>query len=365
MNTIEERLRETLTARAAIVPDHLPPDLSDLSLPEPPRRGRRLAPVAVAAMIAALIAGIAVVVQQRMADPQPASIPATPPFYVGSVVTDYADVSYGPWEVYATATGARVATTLPQLSHARVAGVGDGRTFFLAGRNTDARHKRTTFYRITLNDRGQASADKIMALPSWEPIESMAAAPDGRSFAFSMKSTQVDCARACASWRELRVWDVVRSRASALYTAPVDKFPPVVGMSWLGDGHTLALSLYERTTLQARALDLSKERTGDLRSSRVVTQSGGSLAGRRGAAAFVVVTSRTEGRTLLGEFSAKTGKRLRELTVGGWFDPIGYDAKGKALLGATRTGLARLDGSRLTPIRTPPLKAGQRLVAAW
>ncbi|MEU6721490.1 hypothetical protein ABZ897_59470 [Nonomuraea sp. NPDC046802] len=370
-STIEDRLRDALTARAQTVQDD--GRFAVLPAPRTPRT-RWALPVAVAAAMAVLIAVVTVSLRPSP-PPRPAGPAPLPAFYAGSVLTERATTTgtgkvtairqdVGPWGVYDSRSGRRV-TDLPLPVDTKVAGLGDGRTFFVVGRDrrTDPVLK---FMKITLTSDGRIAAQTPLPLAVSAKrggFTAFAVAPDGQALAFSRQQSG-KCANACEnSHAEVSVFDVP-SRQTRRWNGSSLSY--IQHLSWAGDGRWLAYDLAGSTAGvgEQGVLDASPGR--ELSRMTTVDNSMGYTAGRPHASTFVTVMSRTDRLTSLTEFSANDGKRLRDWTIPVWFTPLTFDATGRVLIGWQRPGkLARLDGDRLTLIPMPELAPKQHLQVAW
>lgn len=380
MSTIEDRLRDAMAARADAVQDDGRFPALPASAPRRSFRARWVLPVAVAAAMVTLVAAITVTVQGRgtqhpVAD---STAPArTPIFYAASILTERrtvkenvtsSDFEAARWGVYDSRTGMRTAD-LPDLVDGHVAGLGDGRTFFMTGRdrqNPTTRFAPTKFFRVTLTADGRIAEQ--VSLPLSETIASenivvLTASPDGRRLALSVQVREPGCKLPCTRYyAEVRVVDVKTGKMRR-WRSPNGKF--IQNMSWAGDGGSVVVSLLGEaiSDRQVRVLDISQ---GGSISSRVVTDALGFVVGRPGVSTFVTGLSRTEQSTRLAEFSTTSGKRMRDWKVEGWFNPLAFDSTGRVLLGWTRPGrLVRVDGERLVPIAMPELPKGKQLDVAW
>lgn len=385
MNDIEDRLRDALAARAQAVQD----DGRYAALPAPRPyaafRMRWMLPVAAAAAMVALIASVTIIVQRdrapEAAAPAASAAVRIPPFYAASLVTDrvtkhrvtkqgrteYVERDAGAWGVYDSGTGERVAE-FPALADARVAGVGDGRTFFLAGREASRTSKGTRFIKITLGADGRIVRQEPLPLSGTlgnEGITAFTASRDGRRLAFGTFKKATECRKRCGdSAAQVVVVDVETGRVQR-WKAPRNGY--VYDLAWSADGRTLG---YGVGTLPTQGMvGVLDATSGRELSDRVVSRNPGTVVARPGTADFVAVSDRkktsTGERTEFTEFSAKTGERLRTWEVGVSFDPLLFDETGRSLIGWREGKLFRLDGDRLKPIAMPDLAKNQRLDVAW
>ncbi|MEU0477608.1 hypothetical protein ABZ260_00265 [Streptosporangium sp. NPDC006013] len=369
---IEDRLRDAMAARARTVQDDGPPP----PLPGPRRLlwGRWTLPIAVAVATVAVMAGIGVTVRGGGSGRPPVLAPAiapAPPFYVAAVVTSstvktknatHTSSTRGPLGVYDSRTGERTAW-LPALDHSQVAGLGDGRTFFVAGREREGAPLR--FYRITLTSDGEIGERVALSLPAdlrTETLDVLAASPDGRKLAYSVSKPGTD------RIREVRVADVVTGEVRRWRTA---KSGFIYRMAWVGGARTLVFSWqgHDRPFGQEAMLLDTSVAGRDLLSAKPVDGDTTFFAARPGGSSFV---TQEGGRNVeapsLVEFSVTTGRRVRAWVPQEWFKPVAFDASGRVLLGIVRGGApARLDGQRVTRIKTPELPQGQdvRLETTW
>ncbi|MEU9884482.1 hypothetical protein [Sphaerisporangium sp. NPDC051011] len=348
--------------------------------PGRPSHVRWVLPVAVAAAMVTLVTAITVTVQGRGARYPVAdgTAPAgTPLFYAASVLTERrtvkgkvvsSDFEAARWGVYDSRTGKRTAD-LPDLVDSHVAGLGDGRTFFIAGRdrrNPKTRIAPTKFIRVTLTADGRIAEQVPLPLSGTigsENIVVLAASPEGRRLAFSVQVREPDCKLPCSRYAEVRVVDVGTGKMRR-WRSPNAK--SIQDMSWAGDGGSVVFTLFGEAIgdRQVRVLDIPPD--GSISSRVLVTDAATPVAGRPGASTFVMGLARTEQSTRLAEFSTTTGKRVLDWKVEGWFNPLAFDSTGRVLLGWTRPGkLVRVDGERLVPIAMPELPKGKHLNVAW
>lgn len=292
-SSIEDRLRDAMAARAQAVQDEGPPP----PLPLPRRsflvlHARWTAPIAVAAAIVTLVAGVAVAVRDGVPQRPVAVAPAaalTPPFYVAAIVTDHTVVSKtvtattstrAPLGVYDSRTGRRTAE-LPVLVDSQVAGLGDGRTFFLAGR--ERKDAPLRFHRITLTPDGKIGG--MFALPRrddlrTETLDALAASPDGLKLAYSVNT------RKPGRKGEVRVLDVVAEKVRRWHT---DRPGFVDEVTWAGNARTLVFSwqrVEQEIGRETRLLDTSAA-SRDLLSAKPVTGRTTFFAARPGGSSFL------------------------------------------------------------------------------
>ncbi|MEU7001173.1 hypothetical protein [Nonomuraea sp. NPDC046570] len=357
MSVIEDRLRDAMHARARAVQE-------EGVVPALPARRRAVrfgwvAPIVVAVAIVALVAGVTVAVRDEPREPVVVTPAATPPFYVGAVVTLGAAgtgsvAERGPLGVYDSGTGRRTAE-LPVLAESRVAGLGDGRTFFLAGREREAAAIR--FYRLTLTPDGRIGRQEALPIPA-DPrvrgLDALAVSPDGRKLAYSVRSTTDDVRVADVGSGQVRRWRTAKAGVS-------------YRMAWSGESRTLVFSWLDERPVGSETRLLDTTRPGrDLLDGKVVDGRSTFPAVKPGGSTFVTQQGGGRGIPHLVEFSTSTGKQVGERVVKEWFSPTDYDATGRVLLGFVRGGApARLDGDR--PVRIPlsGLPKGKSFEATW
>lgn len=361
MSVIEDRLRDAMHARARAVQE-------EGVAPALPARRRAVrfgwvAPIVVAAAIVALVAGITVAVRDEPREPVVVTPAATPPFYVGAVVTRSMDGAggvieggpeRGPLGVYDSGTGRRTAE-LPVLAESRVAGLGDGRTFFLAGRERQAAAIR--FYRLTLTPDGRIGRQEALPIPAdlhVRGLDALAVSPDGRKLAYSVRGDTGDVRVADVGSGQVRRWHTAEAGVS-------------YSMAWSGESRTLVFSWWGEHPLGSKTRLLDTTRPGqDLLDGKVVAGRPTYPAVKPGGSTFVTQQGGGRGIPHLVEFSTRTGEQVGERAVKEWFSPTDYDATGRVLLGFVRGGApARLDGDR--PVRIPlsGLPKGKSFEATW
>ena len=176
MNPIEERLKDSLDAVARTLPPEAVP-----ALRFPSRRAVRrrwLAPAVAAMAVGAVVAGLQALPDRApRRTPPPATVPAlgpaaTPPrYYVGAVAER-------PVAVYDTVTGRRTGTTtiggIP-----KVAGTGDGRTFFAA--------TERKVYRLRVTADGKVGSVTPLTVHLSTGPDAIAASRDGTRLALAFQ----------------------------------------------------------------------------------------------------------------------------------------------------------------------------------
>lgn len=358
MSVIEDRLRDAMHARARAVQE-------EGAVPALPARRRAVrfgwvAPIVVAAAIVALVAGVTVAVRDEPREPVVVTPAATPPFYVGAVVTlgsagTGSVAERGPLGVYDSGTGRRTAE-LPVLAESRVAGLGDGRTFFLAGREGQAAAIR--FYRLTLTPEGRIGRQEALPIPA-DPrvrgLDALAVSPDGRKLAYSVRGTTGDVRVADLGSGRVRRWRTAKAGIS-------------YRMAWSGESRTLVFSWLDERPVGSETRLLDTTRPGqELLDSKVVDGRSSTFpAVKPGGSTFVTQQGGGRGIPHLVEFSTSTGEQVGERAVREWFSPTDYDATGRVLLGFVRGGApARLDGDRPVRIPVSGLAKGKSFEATW
>jgi hypothetical protein len=407
MSDIEDRLRAELWAQAQRTQAE---DLRELQVqprrePAGARRRWWLAPAAAALAVAAVVGVIAGV--RPTAGRQPPAVSAAgqrPPFYV----TLPADGNSGHPDatVRATATGAMLGrVSVPGTHFSLVAAAADDRTFVLAAFRPAASsvtgHGGTEFYRFTLSARGRPGPLVKLPLTVSEGrrtygATSMALSADGATLAVAV----VPRAIASHGGGPTSRIEVVSLRTGRTRTWTSAVRTDIESLSWVRGG-TLAYLVPGPPApaggLRLRLLDTAGPSGSLPRSSRPVTLRGvtGQLQSAMvtGHGQFVVAWTQAPapaGRTadtVLAEFSAHTGLRLRVLDTipsRGAFETSAQvwsaDPSGEHLLagGNTVTGrvmpggvvkdpvvrafLHRIDRGRVTALPDP---GNLLLAAAW
>lgn len=257
MTRTEERLRDALSASAARVRDDRLRPLPALET-EPPRPGPRrhigwLVPAA-AAMSVLLIVALAVTLTGHRHDKTPsAGYPALPagfPKYFAQLADPHKlDVV-----IRSTSTGAEVTTAMTpdvpgwRLTPQSVAAAPDGRTFYVAYQATDLEKQQavsqTWIYQLAFTHGGSASS---LAWIKGDPFPgngllanggSMAVSPDGTRLAFTGATHQLDG----QGWPdEIFVVDL-RTGASSVWQLGLSRpgeTSTIPGLSWTRDGRSL------------------------------------------------------------------------------------------------------------------------------
>jgi hypothetical protein len=266
VNTVEDRLRAATRAAAGTVPDGSAPPLT---LPGPGRRGiasrplargraHWMAPIAAAAAVLAVVAGLIVAIGATSASkphPAPADSPAASPTAQPTVrpgprlsdglpayflavpegETTGRGAASGTAKIVSTATGRiSAAATLPGSVY-RFAGDGAGR-FYAA---VVPRRGPVRFYRIARPASGTVA--RVTALPVHAPaggISFLAVSPNGAELAMA---TYVQ--RGSTSYvQNLTVASTTTGAQRRWSTPPQDATDSMNSVSWLADGQTLAFS---------------------------------------------------------------------------------------------------------------------------
>jgi hypothetical protein len=180
MNPIEERLKDSLDAVARTLPPEAVP-----ALRFPARRPvqlRWITPVVAAVAVGAVVVGLRALpdgAPHRDAPPPPATVPslgpaaAPPRYYVGAMVPNQI-------AVYDTVTRRRVDKTSIG-GETKVAGAGDGRTFFVAT------ERKVYRLRITANGKVGSVAPVPVKFPSGTSPDALAASRDGTRLAMAFQ----------------------------------------------------------------------------------------------------------------------------------------------------------------------------------
>jgi hypothetical protein len=266
VNTVEDRLRAATRAAADTVPDGSAPPLT---LPGPGRRGifsrpharrrtRWMAPIAAAAAVTAVVAGLIVAIGATSASkphPAPAGSPASSPTAQPAVrpgprlsdglpayflavpegETTSRGAASGTAKIVSTATGRISATATLPGSVSRFAG--DEAGLFYAA--VVPRRGPVRLYRIGRPASGAVA--RVTALPIHAPaggISFLAVSPNGAELAMA---TYVQ--RGSTSYvQNLTVASTTTGAERRWHTPPQDAADSIDSISWLADSQTLAFS---------------------------------------------------------------------------------------------------------------------------
>jgi hypothetical protein len=338
MRDIEDRLRAELWAQAQRTQEE---DLRELRVPSPRtaparRRGRGrywLAPVAAALAVIGVIVGV------QLSVPRPAAPAAAPPVphglprYYLEIPDGGGDIDEPSITVRRTADAAAVAqVSVPGVILGEAATVND-RTFILAGWRKPSGTKADFFYRLTLSGSGHVrrlqklnlKGLQVPAGPHGYSVGSLALAPGGQVLAFAVNPSGEE-ANGAAGRASIKVVSL-RTGAVRTWTAPPLYF--LDDLSWGRGTQTLQfLSIYQRVggpnTATLRRLNLSKPGASLLRASPPVPipasagQVTSALAVDNGRVVLASTSKPADAAhhpadSVLSEFSARTGRRLRVL----------------------------------------------------
>ena len=244
MNPIEERLKDSLDAVARTLPPEAVP-----ALRFPSRRAVRrrwLAPAVAAVAVGAVVAGLQALPDRapRRTPPPQTTVPALghaaapPRYYVGAVAPH-------PVSVYDTATRRRTATTT-LTGVTKVAGTGDGQTFFVAT------ERKVYRLRVTADGKVGSVTPLTVHLPAGP--DTLAASRDGTRLALAYQHAG---ARPGDEWSTVEVVDL-----TAKTTATWRSGPPgaILSLSLDPAGRTLAFAWQAAPaglTSQIRRVDLT------------------------------------------------------------------------------------------------------------
>jgi hypothetical protein len=378
MSDIEDRLRAELWAQAQRTQAE---DLRELRVPprrEPAgarRRGRGrgrywLAPVAAALAVIGVIVGVQLSVPRPAAPPAAPPVPHGQPRYYLEIPDGGGDIDEPSITVRRTADAAAVGqVSVPGVILGDVATVND-RTFILAGWRKPAGTKPDVFYRLTLSGSGHVRRLQKLDLkglrvpvgPHGYSAGSLALAPDGQTLAFAVNPSGEENEVVTGHARI----EVVSLRTGAVRTWTAPALYYLSELSWGRGTQSLQfLSVYQRIggpyTNTLRRLDLSRPGASVLGASRPVPIP--ASAGRVTSALAVdngrVVLAWTSkpddaahhpADSVLSEFSARTGRRLRMLmtvhslgTFAGFGELWSADPSGQHLIigGTEITGLQK------------------------
>ncbi|GAB3988133.1 hypothetical protein GCM10029978_109720 [Actinoallomurus acanthiterrae] len=274
MNTIEERLKDSLGAVAETLPADAVPDLS-----LPTRRllfSRRLVPLIAAGAVAAATAGVAAALPDgppRHRAPQVTTVPplgqaAIPPrYYLAAVVPNRI-------AVYETASRRKVAqTSIGGVT--RLAGTGDGRTYFAM---TDRGPHR--FYRIRITDKGKVAETRPLQVKADAgSVVALAASRDGTKLALAIQPGVRDGQSLNTMHGAVAVVDLTTgktvtwrsSRPGVLMSVAMDPTGRTVAFDWQ--------DFTRKSVTQIRALDVTSTNT-DLLASRIMVNSAAGIVGK-------------------------------------------------------------------------------------
>ena len=304
MTQTEDLVRSTTRALAETVRAVRPlPPLPQAPRPDAPTggRGRRwagragwLAPLAAAAAMTAVVAGLVVVrgaVTGASRAPAQAAGATVPGYYVTLHQTSATSVAS--LVVGDTRTGKQVAAVPAPAggTFIGVTGAADDRTFVVdavhGGMGSGSNARPRTWYLLRIFP-GSAQPARLTPLPipataEQTVVHGIALSPDGAWLAVALRPDEKSDPSGPA---ELRVYSLATGRVLRSWTAPADStvIPYASGgidsdtsLTWLDDGHTLALESTSPTAngnvTTIRTLDLSRPGTNLIASSRVVWSS--------------------------------------------------------------------------------------------
>ncbi len=421
MNLIEDRIRAAARAAAdTVAPDSVPP----LELPAPRSRrfgrrrrggrspgvtwstwGPRLAPLAAAAVVAAILITVVQVsppAYQGGPDtvPPTRAAPSTPQGYVASgqvprfyvQVTVHGAAGKNPAEavVHATATGAVLAVVPPLAGHTvvRVTAAANDRTFVLeeepwtaAGRAGTAR-STLAILNLTASGRVLGTGALPYTAAGDASLLALAMSADGFRLAFA---SQPATSRNEPTLTKVTVLKIAGG-ASRTWSATGDLLG---ALSWTADGKKLAFNWQSGQSVSARLLDLTSPGGSLLGRSRVSTTlsqeaaqgstfvscAAGSLVTPDGTTVVCAARLTPTGSGVphsasgsgFAEFSAASGTLIRVLGqvkagTRGWtaMDVLWSDPSGRVLIGAVRragrTRVGVISGNRITllPVSVNP-----------
>jgi hypothetical protein len=378
MSDIEDRLRSELRAQAQRTQ---PEDRRDLRAPAPrpgprARPGRRparralwLAPLAAAVAVIGVIAGVQLSVPVRPAPPSGRPVAGGLPRYYLEIPDGGGDIDEPGIAVRRSADGAVVSQVSVPGVILGDAGTANDRTFILAGWSKPAGTKPTVFYRLTLSSSGHVR--RLRKLPLSVPAGahgygagSLALAPDGQTLAFAVNPSGEEAAVVSGRARI----EVISLRTGAVRTWTAPSLYYISDLSWAQGTHSLQfLSVYERTggpyTNRLRRLSLSRRGASLLEASRPVPLPASTgrvtsaLAVDNGRVVLAWTSQAADAEhhpadSVLAEFSARTGRRLRVLMT---FHSLGTFAGDGALSSADPSGQHLIiGGTDITGLRKTP-----------
>lgn len=305
--TTEDRLREALAATAALV------HLEDQPQTVPARTPRRIAPLAVAAAVLVILAGVVFGLRGE-GDPAPAVSPgvAAPARYFMAKIGGGNTTTVSVRDIQ---TG-RVTATVTPPSHSlwtEVSATADPHVFYATSApDFGTRNVETSLYRLTIDATGRLrTRTKAGALTRNLPL-AFAAAPDGTRVAFSSVTKGLGPAT-------IEVLTVSSGRRT-VYRTSTTGF--VSELSWSADGRYLAFQLLTQlgTGYNVRILDT---RAGHdlIRDSRPVLTGGRSyvstyvapVLSADGRHVYLLAAATTKGHRSIRvlELDARTGRQLR------------------------------------------------------
>ncbi|WP_433180029.1 hypothetical protein [Actinoallomurus sp. CA-150999] len=338
MNTIEERLKDSLDAVAETLPAEAVPNLR-----LPTRRlilSRRLVPLIAAGAVAAATAGVAVALPDaapRHRAPQVTTVPplgqaAIPPrYYLAAVVPNRI-------AVHETASRRKVAqTSIGGVT--RLAGTGDGRTYFAM---TDQGPHR--FYRIRITDKGRvAETTPLQVKVEAGSVIGLAASRDGTKLALAVQFGMTGRSpHPGARYGAVEVADLTTGTTT---TWPSRTPGVVTSVAMDPTGRTVAFdwqTLSREHVSQIRALDVTSSNT-DLLASRIVVRGermgvvGGPVAFSPDGRSIAAIAQTGNGGVQIVRYPANPGPRPRVLLSGrpggsGEFLVLTFDPTGTNLL---------------------------------
>jgi hypothetical protein len=410
MSMIENRLRDALHDVAGDVPaDAVPP----LRLPPSRRRSgaghvttprgllsaRWLAPLAAAASVLAIAAGITALadLSHRLPNPLTGATPApgtVPPYYIA--LTGTASPQTGHRYVagiYQTSTGrlaAQVAVPRPYRTFVDVSAAASDLTFAVAAQNFTARRpSAVAFYLVRFDPASGSTSVSALAMPpvpAGASFDAFALSPDAARLAVAFEPDRSAPGLSC----EIRILNIaagtVRTWTSTQGSVAAPSVTPS-SLSWADDNATLAFNWYGSrpsgrallATTGVRLLDTRKPGSDLVAASRLAVRLY-HLSGHPDPTGLVpdVAMLTPDGRTVVAavvsrsgtaggfaEFSAATGRLLRKLdwrpldggAPSGPMDVLWASRSGRTLVVSAPPGYPRriaiIRGSRMRLLPSP------------
>jgi hypothetical protein len=333
--------------------------------------------------VAAARAGIGVIAGVQLSVPAPPARPAGPPAppAAAGLPRFYLEIPDGGGDIDEPAITVRRSADAAAVSQVSVPGVILGeaatvndRTFILAGWSKPSGTSPTMFYRLTLSSSGHVRRLQQLNLkglqvpvgPHGYGAGSLALAPDGQTLAFAVNPSGEEAEVVSGRARI----EVVSLRTGAVRTWTAPSLYYLSELSWARRTQSLQfLAVYERTggpyTNTLRRLDLSRPGAALLAASRPVPipastgEVTSALAVDNGRVVLAWTSKPADAEhhpadSVLSEFSARTGRRLRVLMT---FHSLGTFAGNGELWSADPSGQHLIiGGTDITGLRKVPDK---------
>jgi hypothetical protein len=376
MTTPEDRLRDALTAVAALVQPEEDGERSAGRVPRVPRRlGQRYVPIAAAAAVLLVVTASVLVGSVR--GHRTTGLPDTTPAPAAPAKYFVANVQGAGVSVRDAHTGRVAATVRPPAgtSWTAVSAAADPHVFYLAAQASDVR-----LYRLGIDDAGRVGSLNPVADFSAGDFDlvSLAASPDGVSVAYPVANP----GKGPYGPAEIDVLDLSSKRRTVFRMAVTGR---VSSLSWAADGRHLAYQLDGSANGSDGVWILDTHTGRDLAAAShnvlhwqtvFVGSSTNPVLSADGRHVYLIAADQAHGRksTQIIELDARTGRRQRVLygqpySKGGnaqWaFTELVRDPTGRSLLAVDDRGHAhRVDiaTGRATTFRFP---GGTPNALAW